>query len=290
MNDYYLRKPGNKSKKKIGFFSSIIKQLFHEKPKNQEELLHLIRSFEQNELINQETRNMLEGVISVTKHYIREIMTPLSQMITVKLQYNLNQCLDVIIQSSHSRFPVMNDKNDHVEGFLIAKDLLPFMQKKSTNFNLEKILRPPVIVPESRHVDNMLREFRLKRYHMAIVIDEFGAVSGLVTIEDILELIVGEIEDEYDKKDKLNIKKINNFTFYISALTTIKEFNKTFKTCFMDNTVDTIGGLIMKKFGKLPKKNEVTQINQFKFKVLSVNSRRILKIQVVIIQNNIIYK
>ncbi|AAO27106.1 magnesium and cobalt efflux protein CorC [Buchnera aphidicola str. Bp (Baizongia pistaciae)] len=266
---------------KKGFFSILLSQIFHDEPKNKEELLTLIKYSEENELIDRETGHMLEGVIHITKQKIRDIMIPRPQMITLKLTYSLEQCLDVITKSLHSRFPVMSENENYVEGFLITKDLLPFIKNNTEMFCIKKILRPAIVVPESKHVNHMLKEFRLTKNHMAIVIDEFGVVSGLVTIEDILELIVGNIEDEYDETKK-NICQLNQSTFIIKSLTSIKEFNETFNTNFNDEEVDTIGGLVMKKIGHLPIRGEYININQYKFKIHIANNRRIILLQVTI--------
>ena len=179
---------------KKGFFSLLLSQLFHGEPKNRDELLALIRDSGQNDLIDEDTRDMLEGVMDIADQRVRDIMIPRSQMITLKRNQTLDECLDVIIESAHSRFPVISEDKDHIEGILMAKDLLPFMRSDAEAFSMDKVLRQAVVVPESKRVDRMLKEFRSQRYHMAIVIDEFGGVSGLVTIEDILELIVGEID------------------------------------------------------------------------------------------------
>ncbi|MDU7305939.1 MAG: CNNM family magnesium/cobalt transport protein CorC, partial [Escherichia coli] len=189
---------------KKGFFSLLLSQLFHGEPKNRDELLALIRDSGQNDLIDEDTRDMLEGVMDIADQRVRDIMIPRSQMITLKRNQTLDECLDVIIESAHSRFPVISEDKDHIEGILMAKDLLPFMRSDAEAFSMDKVLRQAVVVPESKRVDRMLKEFRSQRYHMAIVIDEFGGVSGLVTIEDILELIVGEIEDEYDEEDDID--------------------------------------------------------------------------------------
>ncbi|ACL30238.1 CNNM family magnesium/cobalt transport protein CorC [Buchnera aphidicola str. APS (Acyrthosiphon pisum)] len=283
MSDNHLQNSDKINRK--GFFSILLNQIFHDEPKNREELLVLIRDSEQNELIDQDTCDMLEGVMHIAKKRIKEIMIPRTQMITLKLHHNLNECLDVIIESAHSRFPVMSNDNNYVEGFLIAKDLLPFMKQSANIFCIKNILRPAVVVPESKHVDRMLKEFRSKRNHMAIVIDEFGAVSGLVTIEDILELIVGEIEDEYDDEETLNIRKIQKSTFSIRALTEIKEFNETFNTNFSDEEVDTIGGLVMKEFGHLPSRGESINIDGYSFKISIADSRKVIQIHVTIPEN-----
>lgn len=270
---------------KKGFFSILLNHIFHDEPKNREELLALIRDSEQNELIDQDTCDMLEGVIHIAKKKIKEIMIPRTQMIILKLNYNLNKCLDIILESAHSRFPVMNSDKNYVEGFLIAKDLLSFMKNSNKDFHIKNVLRPAVVVPESKYVDQMLKEFRLKRTHMAIVIDEFGGVSGLVTIEDILELIVGEIEDEYDEEEKINIRKLQENIFSIKALTEIKEFNDFFKTHFSSEEVDTVGGLVMKAFGHLPSYGEDININGYNFKISSADSRKIIQIHVTIPEN-----
>ncbi|QCI24489.1 magnesium/cobalt transporter CorC [Buchnera aphidicola (Muscaphis stroyani)] len=268
-----------------GFFSLLLNQIFHDEPKNREELLVLIRDAEQNELIDQDTCDMLEGVMHIAKKRIKDIMIPKTQMITLKLNYNLNKCLEIIIESAHSRFPVMSSDNNYVEGFLIVKDLLPFMRTEKKIFCIKNILRSAVVVPESKNVDRMLKEFRSKRNHMAIVIDEFGAVSGLVTIEDILELIVGEIQDEYDEEEKLNVRKIKKNTFSVKALTEIKEFNNIFDTNFIDKEVDTIGGLVMKEFGHLPIRGENINISDYNFKISIADSRKVIQIHVTVPDN-----
>ncbi|XBC37543.1 MAG: CNNM family magnesium/cobalt transport protein CorC [Buchnera aphidicola (Meitanaphis microgallis)] len=271
----------NTKNNKKNFFSILLNQIFHEEPKSKEELLKLIRYSKNNKLIDQETCDMLEGVIDITQQKIRDIMIPRTQMITLKSAYSLQKCLDIIIKSAHSRFPVMNYNENYVEGFLMAKDLLPFITSKSNTFCIHNILRPAVVVPESKHVDCMLKEFQLKKNHMAIVIDEFGAVSGLVTIEDILELIVGNIDDEYDESE-LNIRQLNKHTFIVKSFTSIKEFNDIFKTNFSDEEVDTIGGLIMKQIGHLPAQGELVNLDKYTFKVNIADNRRIIQLQVTI--------
>lgn len=265
---------------KKGFFSLILSQLFHGEPKNRDELLTLIRDSEQNELIDQDTRDMLEGVMDIADQRVRDIMIPRSQMITLKQNQSLDECLDVIIESAHSRFPVISEDKDHIEGILMAKDLLPFMRSDAEPFSIEEVLRPAVVVPESKRVDRMLKEFRQQRYHMAIVIDEFGGVSGLVTIEDILELIVGEIEDEYDDEEDIDFRQLSRHTWTVRALAPIEDFNETFSTHFSDEEVDTIGGLVMQAFGHLPARGETIEIDGYQFKVAMADSRRIIQVHV----------
>ncbi|XBC39111.1 MAG: CNNM family magnesium/cobalt transport protein CorC [Buchnera aphidicola (Nurudea shiraii)] len=279
MNDNHSQKSDNNKKK--NFFSVLLKQVFHEEPKSKKELLTLIHYSKKNKLLDSDICDMLKGVINITQQKIRDIMVPRAQMKILKLTYSLNECLNIIIKSSHSRFPVMNYDENYIEGFLMAKDLLPFVENEKNNFCIKNILRPSVVVPESKHVNCMLKEFRLKKNHMAVVIDEFGAVSGLVTIEDILELIVGNIDDEYDKNE-LNIHQLNPYTFMIKSFTSIKEFNETFKTSFSNEEVDTIGGLIMKIIGHLPVQGEIIKISKYTFKVHIANNRRIKQLKVTI--------
>lgn len=265
---------------KKGFFSLLLSQLFHGEPKNRDELLALIRDSGQNDLIDEDTRDMLEGVMDIADQRVRDIMIPRSQMITLKRNQTLDECLDVIIESAHSRFPVISEDKDHIEGILMAKDLLPFMRSDAEAFSMEKVLRPAVVVPESKRVDRMLKEFRSQRYHMASVIDEFGGVSGLVTIEDILELIVGEIEDEYDEEEDIDFRQLSRHTWTVRALASIEDFNDAFDTHFSDEEVDTIGGLVMQAFGHLPARGESIDIDGYQFKVAMADSRRIIQVHV----------
>ncbi|KQN54264.1 CNNM family magnesium/cobalt transport protein CorC [Erwinia sp. E602] len=285
MSDDHSQNNDSPASKK-GFFSLILNQLFHGEPKNRDDLLELIRDSEQNELIDPDTRDMLEGVMDIAGQRVRDIMIPRSQMITLRRNQTLEECLAVIIDSAHSRFPVISEDKDHVEGILMAKDLLPFMSSSSEPFSIEKVLRPAVVVPESKRVDRMLKEFRSQRYHMAIVIDEFGGVSGVVTIEDILELIVGEIEDEYDDQEESDIRQLSRHAYTLRALTPIEDFNEAFGTHFSDEEVDTIGGLVMQGFGHLPARGESITIDGYQFKIAMADSRRIIQIHVRIPDNS----
>ncbi|CDL79578.1 CNNM family magnesium/cobalt transport protein CorC [Xenorhabdus cabanillasii] len=264
---------------KKGFFA-LLNQIFHGEPKNRNDLVELIRDSEQNDLIDPDTREMLEGVMDIADQRVRDIMIPRSQIVTLKRNQSLDECLDVIIDSAHSRFPVISEDKDHIEGILMAKDLLPFMRTNTEPFSIDKVLRQAVVVPESKRVDRLLKEFRSQRYHMAIVIDEFGGVSGLVTIEDILELIVGEIEDEYDDDEDNDIRALSRHTYSVRALTQIEDFNDVFSTNFSDEEVDTIGGLVMQAFGHLPSRGESISIDGYHFKVAMADSRKIIQVHV----------
>ena len=257
-----------------------LSQLFQGEPKDRNDLVEVIADAEERDLIDQDTKDMIEGVLEIAELRVRDIMIPRSQMITLKRNQTLDECLDVIIESAHSRFPVISEDKDHIEGILMAKDLLPFMRSDAEAFSMDKVLRQAVVVPESKRVDRMLKEFRSQRYHMAIVIDEFGGVSGLVTIEDILELIVGEIEDEYDEEDDIDFRQLSRHTWTVRALASIEDFNEAFGTHFSDEEVDTIGGLVMQAFGHLPARGETIDIDGYQFKVAMADSRRIIQVHV----------
>ncbi|MFP3014374.1 MAG: CNNM family magnesium/cobalt transport protein CorC [Arsenophonus sp.] len=278
MSDSNPTKNDNHSSKK-SFFERL-NQLFHGELKNRNDLVELIRDSEQKDVIDPDTREMLEGVMNISDERVKYIMIPRSQIVTLKRNQSLDECLDVIIDSAHSRFPVISEDKDHIEGLLMAKDLLQFMRTDSEPFNIDKVLRPAIVIPESKRVDLLLKEFRSQRYHMAIVIDEFGGVSGLVTIEDILELIVGEIEDEYDDAEDIDIRKLSKQAYSVMALTQINDFNKAFGTHFNDEEVDTIGGLVMQRFGHLPSRGEIIVIDSYIFKISMADSRKIIQVQI----------
>lgn len=266
------------------FFQSLFGRFFQGELKNREELVEVIRDSEQNDLIDQNTREMIEGVMEIAELRVRDIMIPRSQIIFIEDQQDLNTCLNTIIESAHSRFPVIADADDrdNIVGILHAKDLLKFLREDAEEFDLSSLLRPVVIVPESKRVDRMLKDFRSERFHMAIVVDEFGAVSGLVTIEDILEQIVGDIEDEFDEEEVSDIRQLSRHTYAVRALTDIDDFNAQFNTDFDDEEVDTIGGLIMQTFGYLPKRGEEITLKNLQFKVTSADSRRLIQLRVTV--------
>ncbi len=259
-----------------------IGQLFQGEPQNREELVEVFRDSEENDLIDHNTRDMLEGVMQISEMRVRDIMIPRSQMITIERSQELESLIDVIIESQHSRYPVISDDKDHVEGILLAKDLLRYLLPSSEPFDINKVLRPAVVVPESKRVDRLLKEFREERYHMAIVVDEFGGVSGVVTIEDILEEIVGDIEDEFDDAEEQEIRQLSKHTYSVKALTTIEDFNDLFHTKFSDEEVDTVGGLVMINFGHLPERGEIIELNGYAFKITAADNRRVIQLQVTV--------
>ncbi|QXO16662.1 MULTISPECIES: CNNM family magnesium/cobalt transport protein CorC [Vibrio] len=276
---------GNKEKSdgpsRKSFFERL-GQLFQGEPKDRQELVDVIRDSEVNDLIDHDTRDMLEGVMEIAEMRVRDIMIPRSQMVTVERTDNLDSLVALITDAQHSRYPVISEDKDHVEGILLAKDLLKYLGSNSSPFDIEEVIRPAVVVPESKRVDRLLKEFREERYHMSIVVDEFGGVSGLVTIEDILEEIVGDIEDETDDEEQLDIRKLSKHTYAVKALTTIEEFNNTFGTRFSDEEVDTVGGLVMTAFGHLPSRGEIVEIDRYNFKVTAADNRRVVQLQVTI--------
>lgn len=259
-------------------------QIFTGEPKSREELVDLIQDAEERDLIDNDTKEMIEGVLDVAELKVRDIMIPRSQMVTIDVHQSVEEFLPIVIDSQHSRYPVVTDNKDQVEGILLAKDLLSYgFNSNEEDFSLEKVMRPAVIVPESKRVDVLLKDFRSNRYHMAIVVDEYGGVSGLVTIEDILEEIVGEIEDETDineNDDKQNIRRLSPTRYSVKALTTIEDFNDYFKSEFSDEEHDTVGGLVAHGFGHLPQAGEEITLGNFTFRITNADKRRIQQLQV----------
>lgn len=249
---------------------------FSDEPRSRDELLEIIKDAADNKLLDQDALSIIEGALDVSSLQAREIMIPRSQIIAIRVDDSPQDFLPQVIESGHSRFPVIGESLDDIKGILLAKDLLPLTLNGTENFNLESILRTANIVPESKRVNVLLREFRENRYHMALVMDEYGGISGLITIEDILEEIVGDIEDETDEEDSDNfIKRMSDTDYIIKALTPIEEFNKHFSAELSEEDFDTIGGILMQEFGHIPKRNEVAVINNFQFRVLYSDNRQI---------------
>ncbi|MGE5172068.1 MAG: HlyC/CorC family transporter [Rudaea sp.] len=249
-------------------------------PEDREELVALLRGAFERRLLDADALSMIEGVLSVSEMTVRDIMIPRSQMDCVSIDDSPPEFLPLVIDTKHSRFPVIGESKDDVVGILLAKDLLNYYANPE-GFDLRETLRPAVFVPESKRLNVLLREFRANRNHIAIVVDEYGGVSGLVTIEDVLEQIVGDIEDEYDfDESEDNIIPEANGRFRIKAQTEIADFNAQFGTSFEDEEFDTVGGLVLKAFGRLPKRGEVTTLDDFRFRVLRADSRRVYTLEV----------
>jgi len=256
------------------------------KPLDQEELTSVLRDAEENNIIDKGILGMIEETIEFSSIPVRDVMVPRSQMVLINNNDSLDILLKKVVQSSHSRFPVLEEAKDSITGILLAKDLLKFApglikeEFDSQEFELSKIIRPVKHIPESKKINILLEEFKSNRSHMALVVDEFGEVSGLVTIEDVLEEIVGEIEDETDQADDQKIIQISNREYSVSGLTEIEEFNEKFDTSFEDDDFDTIAGYVMNKFGKFPVVNESLKIENIKFTVSSANKKQINKLKV----------
>jgi len=251
-------------------------QSFSGEPQSQEELLDIIKDAADKKLLDGEVLEIIQGAIEVSGQQVREIMVPRPQMVTLNIDCSAQELLDMVIESGHSRFPVIGENIDDIRGILLAKDLLPLIIGGHEGFDLASMIRPATIIPESKRLNVLLREFRENRYHMALVIDEYGGISGLITIEDILEEIVGEISDETDdEQSDVFIRKVADNDFIIKALTPIEEFNERFKTTLGSEEFDTIGGLLMKDFGHLPQRNETTTLSGLEFRVLYSDNRQI---------------
>lgn len=258
-----------------------VSNLFKGKPKTQGELLDVIKQAKQDKIIDKKTKEMIKGVLDVSKLRVRDIMIPRAQMVTVSLDQSINEFLRIMIDSAHSRFPVITEDKDHIVGLLLAKDLIKFgFRTEASDFEIKDILRPAVVVPESKRVETLLKEFRSKRYHMAIVVDEYGGVSGLITIEDILEVIVGDIEDEFDDEEVDDIRQIGKRTYAVNALTTLDDFNDYFGSTYNIEEQDTIGGLLIHKLGHLPDRGERITIEQYQYKIINADNRRLIQLQV----------
>lgn len=261
-----------------------ISQIFNDEPQTKEDVVDVLAIAAQNDLIDQNTKNMIDGVLEIADLRIRDIMIPRSQMITLDLTDGPEKFIPAMIESGHSRFPIVAEDKDHVEGILLAKDLLKLLIDRDKEIIIKDLLRPIVVVPESKRVDSLLKEFRQNRYHMAVVVDEYGGVSGLVTIEDILELIVGEIEDEFDLEENQtdNIRKVSKHVFMVQALTELDEFNTFFNSEYNKEEADTIGGIVLHQFGHMPEKGEEVEIAGLIFKIHTADTRRIQQITVTV--------
>jgi len=268
-----------------------LKSPFFRAPENREQLGAFLRDAEKQNLLDADALAMIEGVLNVSDMQVRDIMVPRSQMVVVEEDQSPEAFLPVMVKSAHSRFPVVGDNRDDIKGVILAKDLLEFFADKNTTgsaeegvkFSLRDLLRPAVFIPESKRLNVLLKDFRSNRNHMAIVVDEYGGVAGLVTIEDVLEQIVGDIEDEHDFDEDVFIVRHSDEKFTLKALTPVEEFNEYFDANLSDEEFDTLGGLLMQEFGRLPGRGESCSLGRFQFKVLRADSRRIYLVQMKIL-------
>ena len=260
-------------------------QLIHNDPKDREELLNVFRVATENTIINEDSFSMLEGVLKISDMQARDIMVPRSLMVVIEQGTDLKGILEIVTTSAHSRFPVIGEDRDDVVGILLAKDLLNYFNpetlEKGSSKHLMEHLRQATVVPESKRLDVLLKEFRVDRHHMALVVDEYGGVSGLVTIEDILEEIVGEIEDETDVENEIEmIKEIADNRYFVQASMDIEDFNEYFDVSYEDDEYDTVSGLLLQAFGHLPSKGETVDIDNFAIEIVEADNRRIISLNI----------
>jgi len=253
-------------------------------PRTREDLQEMLEDAEEDGLVDADAAAMIQGVFETRDLQARDIMVPRAQMICIEREWPLDKILAAVIESGHSRYPVIGDTRDEIVGVLLAKDLLKFTTAAAT-FDLARVMRPPVFVPESKRVNVLLKDFKRKHQHMAMVADEYGGISGVVTIEDILETIVGEIDDEHDEAEGAHIVKQDERRYLVNALTPISEFNEQFGSDFSDEEVDTIGGLVVQEFGHLPRRGESIKLGNFQFSVQRADSRRVQQLQVLLAQD-----
>jgi len=249
--------------------------LIMREPEDREQLIQLLRSAYDRNLLDADALSMIEGAIQVSEMNVRDVMIPRAQMDVIDINESPDKFIPHVIATAHSRFPVIDRDRDHVIGVLLAKDLLRYYAGEE-EFNVRDMLRPAIFVPQSKRLNVLLREFRASRNHMAMVVDEYGGVAGLVTIEDVLEQIVGDIEDEYDFDEvEDNILREKTGRWRVKAQTEIADFNQVFGTDFSDEEHDTVGGLVIHRFGRLPKRGESVTIDGLSFQVLRADSRRL---------------
>ncbi len=252
-------------------------------PASREDLVQLLRDAAGRDLIDRDSLDMIEGVLQVSEMKVRDIMVPRSQMDVVDKNSRPEDYLPMVIESGHSRFPMVDADKDKVIGILLAKDLLRYLfldKKKRAQFNVHDMLRPAVFVPESKRLNVLLREFRTSRNHMAIVVNEYGGVAGLVTIEDVLEQIVGEISDEYDIDDDVMIMPRDGGEYVVKALVTLADFNSRLNAHLSHEEIETIGGLVMNRLGHVPRRGEKVEIDNLRFEILRADSRRVYLLKV----------
>lgn len=257
-------------------------QAFNDEPRSREDIVKLLEAAVKSDIIDRDAFTIVEGALEVSEVQARDIMIPPSQMVVIKSEDDPKTSIRKVIDSSHSRFPVVGEEPDEILGVLLAKDLLPLLFKEEDIVmdDILSCLRPANFIPESKRLNVLLNEFRTKRYHMALVLDEYGSVSGLVTIEDVLEQIVGEIEDETDREENEDIQTTDEENvFLVPALCPVEDFNDYFKVNFSEEEFDTIGGILVQQFGHVPSRGEELVFSGFHFYVLKSDGRRVKTIQ-----------
>ncbi len=260
--------------------------MFSSGPQSKKDFTDLLNSARANNIIDHDALEIIERALNVCDKQVREIMVPRSQMAVIPQHLELNDTLKLVIENRHSRYPVLDETADHIIGILLAKELLPLLLEGQDAFNIKNIIRPAAIVPESKRLNILLKEFREQRYHMAIVVDEYGGIAGLITIEDILEEIVGEIQDETDETEQAMITPRGQAGYFIQALTLIEDFNEYFNADVSADEFDTIGGIIVQAFGRMPKVGENIDIGIFKFRISEGNDRQIKLLEMEVVPKN----
>ncbi len=255
--------------------------IFTGEPQNQKQLLELLKNLQSHQLFGADELTMIEGVLQVADMQVRDIMIPRGQMVVLDHEDALPEIIEKITASGHSRFPVIDDDKDDVVGILLAKDLLHISLDDSDDFEINDYIRPASFIPESKRLNVLLKEFRLNRSHMAMIVDEYGGVSGLITIEDVLEQIVGKIDDEHDEDEEIDIQPHGANRYSVRALTPLPEFNEYFDTEFESEEVETIGGYLLGQIGHLPERGESIAVENLTFKVLNADSRQVHLYQVI---------
>ncbi|MCZ6722669.1 MAG: CBS domain-containing protein [Gammaproteobacteria bacterium] len=258
-----------------------VRDVFSGEPQDQKQLQALLKNLQVRQLIGAEELFMIEGVLQVSDMQVRDIMIPRGQMIVLDHEDSFADIIEKITESGHSRFPVIDDDKDDVVGILLAKDLLQLSVGASVQFEINEYIRPASFIPESKRLNVLLKEFRQNRSHMAMIVDEYGGVSGLVTIEDVLEQIVGKIDDEHDDDDEIDIQHHGANRYSVRALTPLQDFNDYFKSDFINDEIETIGGYLLGRIGHLPERGESLTLQNLTFKVLSADSRQVHLYQVV---------
>jgi magnesium and cobalt transporter len=257
-----------------------VRRLLRGEPDSRDDLIELLDDPRWQNVLEKQELRMLKGVLQVSQMQVREVMVPRSQMVVLERAAPMEELLAAVVESGHSRFPVIGGDRDEVVGILLAKDVLRFIvESPGKTLDVTDFLRPPTFIPESKRLDTLLQEFRASRNHMAIVVDEYGGTSGLLTIEDVLEEIVGEIDDEHDPEDVEHIKQQGDH-WVVMALTRIDEFNSYFATDLDDDDYETVGGLVMREFGRLPRRGEIARKGRFAFRVAQADRRRIHSLEV----------
>ncbi|QKQ24461.1 CBS domain-containing protein [Candidatus Ruthia endofausta] len=265
---------------KFSFLQRLKKRCLHTPLRSGDELLQVLKEAEENHVIDSHSRSIIEGTMQLEKLEVRDVMVPKSKMVMIEHQASTKELLDIMIKSSHSRFPIINSNKNKIQGVILAKDLLEFLAgDQKSEFNYKEYLRDSILVPESKTLGALLRDFQQKKSHMAIVMDEYGEIAGLITLEDVLEQIVGEIEDEHDLEED-NIIDFGEGRFLLKANTPIEEFDEFFRVKLQVENIDTVAGLVIKGFTRLPEQMDEISLQGFDFKILKTDSRRIHLLEV----------